>query len=455
MTTPVNPALQGKITALEGQVTALTAFFQLERAARRAENLDQLAFVMVNDSHRLFHYRQALLVQWQYGNRPIWLAASGVDQVDGQAPFLQWLSKVVRHGLNRQNRIQFQHILQTSLPEALLAEGTQWAAGDVAWCPLEAKGSLGLVLIREEAWSEGEQQLLGHMAEVYGHAWRALQPRRLGVSLLEGASWRRWLIPAAVAVAMMIPVRLSELAPAQVVARNPWLVTAPLDGVIQKIHVQPNQLVKEGELLFTLEDTALRNRLEVARKVLAVASAQFQSTRQKAFADERSKGELLMLRAKVEEKQAEVVYTEELLQQSQVVAPKEGVALFEGVDDWQGKPVKVGERVMTLAHPKDAEMEILLPANKGFIPEENAQVSLFLNTDPTHPLAGSIRLMGYEPFPAADNVLSYRLRASLTEQESLPRLGLMGTARIQGNWVPLIYYLLRRPYTSLRQGIGL
>jgi hypothetical protein len=33
-------------------------------------------------------------------------------------------------------------------------------------------------------------------------------------------------------------------------------------------------------------------------------------------------------------------------------------------------------------------------------------------------------------------------------------LGMMGTARIHGRWVPLAYYLLRRPLAAARQWLG-
>ena len=44
-----------------------------------------------------------------------------------------------------------------------------------------------------------------------------------------------------------IPVRLSVLAPGELVAAQPAVLRAPLDGVVAQIHVQPNQIVKQGQ----------------------------------------------------------------------------------------------------------------------------------------------------------------------------------------------------------------
>ena len=48
---------------------------------------------------------------------------------------------------------------------------------------------------------------------------------------------------------------------------------------------------------------------------------------------------------------------------------------------------------------------------------------------------------------------AYRLRATLTEPTG-HRVGLKGTARLQGRWVPLAYWVLRRPLASVRAAVG-
>ena len=59
---------------------------------------------------------------------------------------------------------------------------------------------------------------------------------------------------------------MSTLAPAEIQTSNPVIVAAPLDGVIERFHVQPNQAVAAGQPLFSFDSTVLRSRFEVARK---------------------------------------------------------------------------------------------------------------------------------------------------------------------------------------------
>jgi hypothetical protein len=51
-------------------------------------------------------------------------------------------------------------------------------------------------------------------------------------------------------------------------------------------------------------------------------------------------------------------------------------------------------------------------------------------------------------------VLSYRIKAELIDNKNLPRIGMMGTAKINGERVPFIYYLLRKPLAAARQWLG-
>ena len=49
---------------------------------------------------------------------------------------------------------------------------------------------------------------------------------------------------------------------------RPETVRAPLDGVIGRFYVQPNQQVQAGQLLFDFDSAALAARLEVAQQTL-------------------------------------------------------------------------------------------------------------------------------------------------------------------------------------------
>lgn len=72
-----------------------STFIKLEDAARRAESLDAWRFVVVNETKRLFGYRQAVLATVADRGRPRIDAVSGVAVVERNAPFIRWLERVM------------------------------------------------------------------------------------------------------------------------------------------------------------------------------------------------------------------------------------------------------------------------------------------------------------------------------------------------------------------------
>jgi hypothetical protein len=72
---------------------------------------------------------------------------------------------------------------------------------------------------------------------------------------------------------------------------------------------------------------------------------------QKAFDDTRSKAEMAAAQGRVKEKEAELAAITELLGRIEVRAERDGIAVFGDPNDWLGRPVQTGERVMQLADP--------------------------------------------------------------------------------------------------------
>ena len=265
---------------------------------------------------------------------------------------------------------------------------------------------------------------------------------------------KKRLLALGLIIFLLFPVRQSALAPAEVIALDAATVAAPLDGVIKTIHVRPNQAVKAGQPLFSLDETTLSSRLEVAQKSVAVADAELMAATQKAFDSLQSKGELSLLSGRVREKQAELAAVQAQLSRIDVLAAKDGLAVFADPDDWLGRPVTTGERIMLLANPEKPGVLIHLPVADAISLDTGASVKVFLTVMPLSPLAATITETSYQAVLSPDNVASYRLRASFEQVEKDARIGLRGTAKIYGGWVCLGYYLLRRPLATLREWSG-
>jgi hypothetical protein len=263
---------------------------------------------------------------------------------------------------------------------------------------------------------------------------------------------KRRLVVVALLLFFLLPVRQTALAPGEVVPLEAVAITAALDGVVSTVHVRPNQVVQAGDPLFSLDDTTLRNRLEVVRQSVAVADAELLSATQMSFDDSRSKAELAALIGRTQERRAELAAVQAQLERVHALAPYDGIAVFADADEWQGRPVMTGERIMLLADPAKPAMLVHLPVADAIALEVGAPVKLFLTVRPLSPLKGRVTETSYQATLSPEGVASYRLRADLDGNDA--RIGLKGTAKLYGGWVVLGYYLLRRPLATLREWSG-
>ena len=129
------------------------------------------------------------------------------------------------------------------------------------------------------------------------------------------------------------------------------------------------------------------------------------------------------------------------------------MVLFDDPSEWIGKPVSVGERILRLAAPGDAEVEAWLPLADAIALPDGAPVQLYLNASPLSALSAQLRYMAHDAVQRPDGSYAYRVRATL-EAPTTQRVGLKGTAKLQGEWVPLLYWVLRRPLASVRTTLG-
>jgi len=431
----------------------------LGHRARHVESSSELAFLAVNDSHALAPYRQAAL--WlEHGGVS---CLSGVLQLEANAPYVQWLNEVCRH--LKSSETSARQVMAADLPPALGEEWADWLPAYGLWLPT---ASGGLLFARDLAWRDQELALFAEWIDIWSHAWQARhRPARWSPAQLrqywhnafkipQGKRWwqtRGARVGLATALVLLFPVRLSVLAPGELVPAQPAVIRAPLEGVIDTFHVEPNERVKKDQPLFGFDEALLQSRLDVMLQALATAEAEYRQTAQLALTDSKSKSQLASLTGKIEEKRAEARYVAEQLDRAKVLAPRDGIALFDDPSEWIGKPVVVGERIMRIATPDDVEIEAWIPLADAIPLDDASPVSLYLNASPLSPVGATLRYLAHDAVERPDGSFAYRLRARL-EQPTGHRVGLKGTARISGRWVPLIYWALRRPWASLRAGIG-
>ncbi|MFK0090629.1 efflux RND transporter periplasmic adaptor subunit [Pseudomonas sp. NPDC090755] len=436
----------------------LLAIAALRDRALAADSLNALAFSIANDPYALLQYHQALVFQQQGQNLAL-LCVSGLGRPTEDSPYLVWLQRAVRWVAAQLEDDKPRWLARDAVsPPADIQEdwAEWWPTG--LWCiPLHDREGqrLGLVLLLlEHPPAPALEPLFDGLWRTWAHCWAGFaRQRRL---TRWRPSKRQWLLALAIGLALLlVPVRQTALAPAEIVSREAMIISSPIDGVIERMQVRPNQPVDKDTLLFSLDETTLRSRAEVLGKELAVADAELAAASQRAFDNPQSKSELTLLNGRVQQRRAELAAVRAQLQRTQVRSPRAGVAVYSDPNDWLGKPVSTGERILLIAEPKQPAMLIQLPVADAIALEPGAQVTLFLTAYPLTPLKGKVLETSYQARANEEGVVAYRLLASIDGQPEHARLGLHGTARLYGERVVLGYYLLRRPFAALRAWSGL
>nr|VFK00019.1 MAG: Multidrug efflux pump subunit AcrA (membrane-fusion protein) [Candidatus Kentron sp. H]VFK00092.1 MAG: Multidrug efflux pump subunit AcrA (membrane-fusion protein) [Candidatus Kentron sp. H]VFK04397.1 MAG: Multidrug efflux pump subunit AcrA (membrane-fusion protein) [Candidatus Kentron sp. H] len=443
---------------------AVSALFQLQERTWAAKTPQELAFIAVNETHMLAPYRQAVL--WIQGQGVV--AVSGIPVPEKDAPFIQWVRRLAARLVAEEGELT-RPISPRDLVREEAEEWRNWLpeSGLILFLATpshnDAKRFGLLLMARDGAWPPATVWLLGHLAGTYSHAWGSLAGTGQSAlaGLLSKGPWKglskRWLLGILILVVTalaFLPVPLTVLAPAEIVPVSPIVIRSPLEGVVDRIRVRPDQKVTKDSPLFDLDRTTLDSRLEVAQKTLQTVEAEYRQTAQQAMVEQRSKARLAILKGKADEHRAEIAHLRALIARSRVTAPRDGIILLDDPTEWIGRPVVVGERVMMLADEFDAEVEAWVSIGDAIALAPGAPVTVFLNADPLHAVRARLRTFSYEAAPRPDGSFAHRVRATLAETEGRRRIGLRGTARLTGRRVALVYWIFRRPWAAIRRTLG-
>ncbi|OSQ36939.1 efflux RND transporter periplasmic adaptor subunit [Thalassospira mesophila] len=429
----------------------------LQDRIRDADSRAALGAIVVNDSRIIVPYDIAVCWQGERGRGDI-LAVSNLPEPERQSAFTLWSKKLCAY-LSRARHAMPARITVEDIDKSLQVDWPHYLPAHSLWLPLMAPGGHelgGMLLSRPKPWQDEELRVLERLAKSMAFSLEFLMRRRRKRNLFR--SRKRFLLAgvaiAAIAAAMFIKVPLTVLVPAEVVPLNPYIVRAPLRGVVETMDVDANQMVTAGDSLVHMDATQLKTDLAVARQEYEIAIAEYRRSQQAASSDRESSSQMQVLLSRVHQKNAELEYITGQLERADIKAPRDGIVILPGRTEMAGLPVSQGERLMVLADPKSVEMELWLPV-KDRIPLHDAnRVVLFLNVEPDHPYEATMRLIDFQAKNSPAGVLSFRARSGFVGKER-PRVGLRGVAKIYGDDVPLYVMLFRRPWSAIRPWLEL
>ncbi len=452
----------GMVRSVPAEATgngAIELLLTIEAEARQTLSEKEFIFFATNETRKILGYRQAFCVQLKGDQRCEVLAISSIANVERNAPLVSLLETGLKQLRKEQALSKTTLIPVSSLSVTADKDLSHYPFSQLLWMPfLKRDGSVfaGLLMARETAWLERDLAITRRLSDTYSHAWCALTSSSR--MFLASANRKPWAIAATILglLALFIPVPMSTLAPVEVVARDPVVVASPIEGVIESIKIEPNTPVRAGDVLFTFQNTNLKNKFDIAERAVQVARAKELKSSQSAFSDPAGRHEVAIATAELKLSEAERDYARELLLKTNVIAPKDGLAIFSSRKEWEGRPVMPGERIIEIADPKAIEFGIELSVKDAIVLKDAAEIKVFLDSDPLQAVKATLIRASYHAQPTAANGLSYNLFAKLNDANRvLPRIGYRGTAQVYGESTFLGFYLFRRPIAALRQMVGM
>lgn len=430
----------------------------LESKVRSAKDETELAHLIANELRKLVAGRQVIVFRADRFGKLKVACVSSIAIVDRDTPFIRWIEDmIVRVVDTHGSAVASEFVLPTHVDPAA-PETTGYPFPHLIWQPMllnSGEAFAGVLIARERPWSDQDLRVVAREASVFSTIWQALH----GAVALRPKSATRQVLAFAVGLAALalaaLPVPMTTLAPVEIVAKNPQRVTAPIDGVIKEILIDPNRSVARGDIIVRFEETTLRNRLRLAEQDVVLARARFERASQASFGDDKARHEIAQAKAELALKAAEREYASDLLSRSTIVAERTGVLVYADRERLIGRPVRTGERLMQIVHGHEMTARIEVPVADAIVLQNGARARLFLNANPLSAVSARIVSEGYQAEPNSVNQLVYRINAEFDGEIESLRIGARGTAQLIGDSVPLIFYLLRRPISAVRQHVGL
>jgi len=232
------------------------ALIQFLDLLRQRKKHDEIAFLAVNEAYKVVPYD--LAVFWEYDfERIAFKKVSGNNTLDPKGPFSQKLKALIKESTPTPDSFEAEQsktIIKTiEFSDNTIADFTLYGA-IVFFADDDLKPAGGLYFQREgRAFNEGEKTLLEEIGKAFVYSYQSHKPPPRAVTGVLRWNRFRWLVSGLALLLCFFPIRLSVTAPAEIVAKNPFAITAPFDGTIAAVNVNPSSKVQEGDILIEMD----------------------------------------------------------------------------------------------------------------------------------------------------------------------------------------------------------
>lgn len=447
---------QATAIQFQGFISVSANIQRLTVKAFSSKNLQNLIFIILNDTYQIVKYDRAILFRKMAGRVNI-LGISGQATFNLQTEMSSRLKELILN-LNDSDR-------QRILYATDFSSQNQWdylqaqKPSVVFWMPIITDNEeIGLWLERyddpdaKKNFEAYHTLLKDSLAPAYAAAWEKLSPHFSLHKLLSHINFKktRYFLLGLLILLYLIPVRMRVTAPCEVIPDKPYVATAPMDGVIDYVAVLPGEKINKDQLIFQYDKKIPEYRYKSALEDFEVTQAEWNRAYTLGTEKKEESSKLAILDYK--KKSAEAVLDFAKKQMNFIInySPVNGLVSVDDPTYWRGRPVKTGEKIMEISNPEQTKLRIWIPTKDAISFDLKKPVKVFLNPIPHKTFMANLIYVTPEIKISEDQIPSLEGEAHWIDRDNQPKLGLKGYAFVYGERVSILYFLLHKPITMIR-----
>lgn len=455
---------------------ALAVSLEIAKNALRAGTLDDVRFILVNDTRALIEFDRSLLIL-HLGGRSALAAVYNQPELEPKSDFVQQANKLAPAlaDLN-EGRVVFTRDLRKDdgplADRPALAEYAEYAGCScVAILPLMVRdhviGHLFLEFFDNRAPGRIEIAALINVVPFLSQAlvdrWirkhrpairRAMDAvvdpnRAAGGRLRRALKWGLLFLIVGVAIVALtrdVPFRVGGRA--EIAPRIERYAFPRVDGVIDKVLVQEGDSVKRGEVVAVLDPTDIDYRIREAERLIESYTAEMEILGSLGAEDPAKLAERRLVGIKRRRARLNLEYLKWERTFLDIVSPSEGTVLTDNVRALVGKKFSAGEPFCRIAPSRLMAVEIFVrQSDVGYV-RKGQDARMFFDFDPTK--GYRLRVTRVSPSAAGKEGIGnvFIIEGDFIDEPPHLRPGMSGIAHILVDERSLWFVLTRRLVTK-------
>jgi multidrug resistance efflux pump len=460
---------------------ALAVGLELAKNAVRARTLDELQFVLVNDTRALLPFDRALLIV-HLGGKSDLAAVNNQPRLDQKSDFVDRASnlapslKEIRQGL----------VLYASNPKA---DGVSAATLETIKSYLSYSGSNNLIILpltfeerviahllfefqSDVLPGEVETFALTTMLPFFSSAlvekWLRSHERRVEAAFTramspKGSLTSHWSTNKKVAIMVGVAACIFALlctpfthtvgGRADVAPEFEYFAYVQMEGIVDKVLVKEGEFVKKDQVVAALEDNEIQYKIREQQRLIAEYKAEIDILRSQSAENPSKLADSELVAIKAQRARQELDFLKWQQQFLQIWTPVDGVVLTKKLEGLVGKRFKAGEPFCKIAPSETLLMEIFVREDDISYVKEGQSGEVFFNVQPSVSHAVRVKSIApvSEPLERVGSV--FRVRAVFDKRPAGIRPGMMGTGHINTPSESLWFLLTKRLREKLNEAL--